>query len=158
MESERFLAKKAGQPSAIHDSLNDTHKSYNDAIQIALRHAAQQQQRRNDDNDNRSIELMCATHNQTSIEYAIHTMNALNIDRASKCISFAQLFGMKDNLTFNLGLHGYSAYKYVPYGDVTMVTPYLLRRAMENSAIRGGADDELQMVVNELRRRVKFFS
>lgn len=156
MESERILAKKAGQPSAIHDTLNDTHKSYNNAIQLALRHAAQQQQRGIDDNsDIRSIEVMCATHNQTSIEYAIRTMNALNIDRASKCISFAQLFGMKDNLTFNLGLHGYSAYKYVPYGDVTMVTPYLLRRAMENSAIRGGAEDELQMVVKELRRRVK---
>ena len=155
MESERSVAKKAGRPSAIHDTLNDTHKSFNAAIHIALQHAAQLQHRGNE-NDTRSIEVMCATHNQTSIEYAIRIMNELNIDRSSKCMSFAQLFGMKDNLTFNLGLHGYSAYKYVPYGDVTMVTPYLLRRAMENSAIRGGADDEWQMVVRELRRRAHF--
>ena len=86
----------------------------------------------------------------------MNVLLGVQIDRTSKCVSFAQLYGMKDNLTYNLGLHKYNAYKYVPYGDVMMVTPYLLRRAMENSAIRGGADDELQMVLNELRRRAKW--
>ena len=161
MESERYLAEKTGQPSPIHDTLNDTHDSFHSAIELALGHAAQEQHQQQEKDKSscgeiRSIELMCATHNQTSIEYAIRTMNALNIDRASKCISFAQLFGMKDNLTYNLGLHGYRAYKYVPYGDVTMVTPYLLRRAMENSAIRGGVKDELEMILKELRRRSIF--
>jgi proline dehydrogenase len=151
MESERYLAKKLGQPSPIHDTINDTHDSYNQAIMMALQAVAQ----RNNVIDGSSVELMCATHNQESIECAIHTMNSLKIDRTSHCISFAQLYSMKDNLTYNLGLHRYHAYKYLPYGDITLVTPYLLRRANENSAIRGSAKDEIRMIVKEVTRRIR---
>jgi proline dehydrogenase len=97
---------------------------------------------------------MCATHNQETIELAIQVMNTIGLDRGSRVTSFAQLYGMKDNLTLQLGKNGYRAYKYVPYGPVKMVMPYLLRRANENSAIAGGARDELAMIVRELRRRL----
>jgi proline dehydrogenase len=82
-------------------------------------------------------------------------MNKYNIDRKSSTICFAQLFGMSDHLSFNLGKHGYRAYKYVPYGEVDEVMPYLLRRARENSAIVGGAGAELSMVQSELGRRLR---
>ena len=97
---------------------------------------------------------MCATHNQETIELAIKVMSELGINPKANTISFAQLFGMMDNLTFNLGKHGYRAYKYVPYGEVKMVMPYLIRRANENSAIAGGAAKELRMISGELKRRL----
>ncbi len=97
---------------------------------------------------------MCATHNQLSIEKAIAAMNKFGVDRSKSTICFAQLYGMKDNLSFNLGKHGYRAYKYVPYGEVHEVMPYLLRRARENSAIVGGSAQELCLIKSELRRRI----
>jgi proline dehydrogenase len=144
MESERALAESLGVPSPIHDTIHETHKCYNDAVEFLLRCSQQ----------NTSIELMCATHNQETIELAIQVMNTIGLDRGSRVTSFAQLYGMKDNLTLQLGKNGYRAYKYVPYGPVKMVMPYLLRRANENSAIAGGARDELAMIVRELRRRL----
>jgi Proline dehydrogenase len=66
---------------------------------------------------------------QESIEKAIRIMNELNMDPQSSTISFAQLLGMSDNLTYNLGQNGFRAYKYVPYGQVAEVMPYLVRRA-----------------------------
>lgn len=73
---------------------------------------------------------------------------------------FVLLFlGMSDSITFTLGNAGYKAYKYVPYGKVQEVMPYLIRRAQENSDALGGAKEELQMMTRELRRRlVKSFS
>ena len=97
---------------------------------------------------------MCATHNRESIVHAIEAMNAFGIDQTAPTICFAQLYGMSDPLTFNLGKHGYRAYKYVPYGEVHEVMPYLLRRAQENSAIVGGAANELTMIRTELKRRL----
>ena len=82
-------------------------------------------------------------------------MEKYGIDKKSSTICFAQLYGMMDHLTFNLGKHGYRAYKYVPYGEVHEVIPYLLRRAQENSAIVGGTASELLMIQSELGRRVR---
>lgn len=145
MESERALAKSLGVPSPIHETIEDTHSSYNNAVEFLLRYSLQ---------SNQSTELMCATHNQQTIELAIEAMNKLGIDRAAQVISFAQLYGMKDNLTFNLGRNGFRAYKYVPYGPIKMVMPYLLRRANENSAIAGGASGDQTMIIEELKRRL----
>jgi len=146
MESERELAETNGLPDPIHASIEDTHACYNDSVDFLLRHSVESDQK---------AELMCATHNQESIEKAIDAMNKYGVDRKSSTISFAQLFGMTDHLTFNLGRHGYRAYKYVPYGEVHEVMPYLLRRARENSAIVGGATLELKMIQNELRNRLR---
>lgn len=146
MESEIELALKQGFPSPIHDSIEDTHKCYDDSVDFLLRHSATSDKR---------IEIMCATHNQSSIEKAIDSMNRHNIDRKSSTICFAQLYGMSDHLSFNLGKHDFRAYKYLPYGEVNEVMPYLLRRANENSAIVGATASELSMINSELGRRMK---
>jgi proline dehydrogenase len=112
MESERALAETLGSPCPIHDTIEDTHKCYNDSVDFLLEHAVK---------SDKQVELMVATHNQESIEMAIASMNRHGIDRKGPTISFGQLYGMSDNLTFNLGKHGYRAYKYGPYGEVKMV-------------------------------------
>lgn len=152
MESERADAIKAGLQSPIHDSIEDTHTAYGAAVDFLLQEIAKRNV------GNRRIELMCATHNQQSIEEAIKGMELYQIDKQSSAVSFAQLYGMSDHLTFNLGRHGYRAYKYVPYGAVHEVMPYLLRRARENSAIVGGAAAEFSMILNELGGRLRFSS
>jgi proline dehydrogenase len=146
MESERALAEKAGIPDPIHESIDDTHACYNETVDYLLDHSR---------NSNKKVELMCATHNQTSIEKAIESMNRHGIDRNDSTICFGQLYGMSDHLTFNLGRHGYRAFKYVPYGEVQEAIEYLLRRARENSSVVGGAQLELDMIKGEMGRRLK---
>jgi proline dehydrogenase len=147
MESERALADKNSLPNPIHETIADTHKCYDDAVNFLLRHSTS--------SDKQVVEIMCASHNQTSIEKAIDSMNRNNVDRKSSTICFAQLYGMSDHLSFNLGKHGYRAYKYLPYGEVSKVMPYLLRRANENSAIVEGTTSELSMIRSELSRRLR---
>ena len=67
---------------------------------------------------------------------------------------FGQLLGMADHLTYTLGAHGYKAYKYVPYGEVDEVMPYLLRRAQENSSLLGTTTVEIKLLESELSRRL----
>lgn len=148
MESEKLLASVADLPIPIHDSIEETHACYNEAVEFLLRQSVQSDQ---------LIELMCATHNQTSIEKAIAAMDKYGVDKSKSTISFGQLYGMSDHLSFNLGRMGYRAYKYVPYGEVHEVIPYLLRRARENSSVVGGAAAELSMIKNELKRRLNPF-
>lgn len=145
MESERALAATLNYPSPIHDTIEDTHESYNSAVEFLLKHSKA---------TDKQVELMVASHNQESVEKAIAAMNEIGIDRKSPTIAFAQLYGMMDHLTFNLGLLGYRAYKYVPYGPVKLVMPYLIRRANENSSIAGASTVELDMIRAELRRRM----
>lgn len=145
LESERALAQMLHYPSPIHDTLMETHKCYDDSIELLLRHSRQTK---------KQLEVMCATHNQASIEKAIELMDDLGIDRNSGTVHFGQLYGMSDNLTFNLGEAGYRAYKYVPYGQVKEVMPYLMRRAQENSSVMGSANRELEFLYSELSRRL----
>lgn len=97
---------------------------------------------------------MIASHNQESVELAISTMDGLGLEPQNSGVYFGQLLGMSDNLTFSLGRYGYKAYKYVPYGRVNEVIPYLLRRAQENSGLLSGATKEIRMVKNEISRRI----
>lgn len=146
LESERTLADVLHYVSPIHDSIDETHQCYDDSVEFLLRHSVK---------TDKKLEVMCGTHNQLSIEKAIHLMNELGIDRRDGTVHFGQLLGMADNLTFNLGEEGYSAYKYVPYGKVSEVMPYLIRRAQENSAVLGNANRELALLYEELGRRLK---
>jgi hypothetical protein len=99
--------------------------------------------------------LVVASHNQSSIEFALDYMRKNNIDPANGGVYFAQLLGMADHLTFSLGAKGYKAYKYVPYGPVHEVVPYLIRRAQENGDLIGGsAKKEINMARSEIRRFV----
>lgn len=146
MESERERAKMLMYPSPIHDTIDDTHQCYNNTVELLLQHSTK---------TDKQVELMCATHNQESIERAIQVMNECDIGRSAPTLSFAQLYGMSDNLTYNLGKSGFRAYKYVPYGKVKEVMPYLMRRAQENSSLMGNSSRELALLRTELVRRMR---
>ncbi|CAB1102775.1 unnamed protein product [Ectocarpus sp. CCAP 1310/34] len=143
MVSERERAKEEGYESPVFDAIEETHANYDAAVTLVLEHIAKGQR----------AEVMMATHNQKSIEHAIALMQKLGIRRQDG-VSFGQLLGMADNITFPLGTGGYKAYKYIPYGKVGETIPYLLRRAQENSGMLGGASHERGLLVKEIRRRV----
>mmetsp|Transcript_38546 Transcript_38546/g.84604 ORF Transcript_38546/g.84604 Transcript_38546/m.84604 type:complete len:606 (-) Transcript_38546:79-1896(-) len=147
LHHERCAANKMGYDDPIHGTIEDTHATYDSAVEYLLRSYAE---------DNANVEFMCATHNQKSIEKAIQLTREYGLDpNEPPIVHFAQLLGMSDNLTNTLGVNGYRAYKYVPYGKVDEVMPYLLRRAQENSGMLAhGGSMELDLLVRELKRRM----
>ena len=104
--------------------------------------------------DGKMINMLVASHNQKSIENTLDLAQKRQIDPNEKGIYFGQLLGMAVNLTFILGSNGWPAYKYVPYGPIDEVIPYLIRRAQENSDVTGGAGKEMKMLRTELVRRI----
>jgi len=146
MELERAHAEKQGLPSPIHDSIEDTHANYNRCVRKVMKQVRPSFAFG-------SAELMVASHNQASTEEAVRQMAELGL-QPRDAVYFGQLYGMSDCLTSTLGAAGYRAYKYLPWGPVHEVTPYLLRRAQENSSVCGGAKLELMQISQELRRRV----
>ena len=82
-----------------------------------------------------------------------HLIDKLRIDKRHPHLNFCQLFGMSDNLTFNLAQSGYNVAKYLPYGPVSDVIPYLIRRAKENTAVTNDVSRELRLVRKEIKRR-----
>lgn len=147
MVLERQHALEKGLPDPINENISVTHDNYNFALKETITRIA-----RGDD-----IEIMIASHNQNSVELAVKTMNELKLP-PSVGVYFGQLLGMSDHLTFSLGENGYQAYKYVPYGKVNEVMPYLIRRAQENSDALSGAATELKMTNQEIIRRLTFNS
>lgn len=147
MVHERSRAREMKYPSPIHDTAEDTHRCYDESIELLLRHRLR---------NGPGLEVMIATHNRESIEKAVDLIRRVGIDPSDESIHFAQLYGMSDNLTFTLGKHGYNAFKYLPYGEVQEVVPYLLRRAQENGDVLGNAGKELGLLQEELRKRFSF--
>mmetsp|Transcript_9518 Transcript_9518/g.14355 ORF Transcript_9518/g.14355 Transcript_9518/m.14355 type:complete len:550 (-) Transcript_9518:1459-3108(-) len=148
MHRERSRASEKGYASPIHDTVQDTHDCYNGALEYLLRQAKI--------TDFPTIEVMCASHNRESIEFAIELCNELGLSALSNDnLSFAQLFGMSDDLTIPLGERGYNVYKYLPYGEIKEVIPYMLRRAQENGDVLGKSKYEMKLVVDELKERMK---
>jgi proline dehydrogenase len=143
MHSERLRAKSKGYPSPIHDTIEDTHVNYNKALEyiISYRHL-----------HSNKVELLLGTHNKESIEHTIDLLH--QYDNGRDYVYFAQLLGMSDNLTYNLGNLNYKSYKYVPYGKVDEVVPYLVRRIEENGSILGNVQSELSFIHAELFRRL----
>jgi len=151
MPRERARAIEKGYTSPIHDTLQDTHDCYNGAMEYLLR------QMKNTHGP--SIKVMCASHNRESIELSIALFHELGLSEDS-CdgLSFAQLYGMADDLTIPLGENGgqgYNVYKYLPYGEIKEVVPYLLRRAQENADVLGKSQYEMELLLNELKDRCK---
>jgi len=97
--------------------------------------------------------LYNATHNAASITLQARLMRERALAADDPNLNFCQLYGMSDHLTFNLAAAGYNAMKYIPYGEVTDVIPYLIRRAQENSSVSGEAGREYQLLRKEYRRR-----
>jgi proline dehydrogenase len=149
MVSENARANEMNIESPIHASIEETHLCYNNIVNILLREKVK------DDSLVDTLEIMCATHNQESIEKVLDLLTELNLN--GNDIHFAQLYGMSDNLTYPLGEYKYPAYKYVPYGQMDEVMPYLLRRAQENSDVIGkeNAKNELKLLFGELKRRFR---
>jgi hypothetical protein len=142
MLQERQRAAEMGYRSPIHSTIERTHESYQAAWGRILPEVAAKR-----------AELMVATHNQESVTGVIGAMRDLGIEPRLGGVSFGQLLGMCDHVSINLGKAGYSVYKYVPYGPVKDVVPYLVRRAEENSTMLSSAPQEIAMRWKEYLRR-----
>lgn len=140
MEKERLRAEKYNYPSPINESKAITDAEFNWALEWCLK---------NRDN----VYLFCGTHNEESNYLAIRIMEQEGILPDDPKVWFAQLFGMSDNISFNLAANRYNVAKYVPYGPVKEVLPYLLRRADENTSVAGQSGRELLLLQREIHRR-----
>jgi proline dehydrogenase len=140
MEKERARAEKEGYPSPIQPDKDATDREYDEALEIlasAIAHAA----------------ICAGTHNEQSTMHLVKIMEKEGIPPGHPNILFSQLLGMSDCISYNLASSGYNVAKYVPYGPVIAVFPYLLRRAQENTSISGQMGRELQMIHDEMKRR-----
>jgi proline dehydrogenase len=140
MEKERARALEGGYPSPIYPTKQDTDNAFNEALRISV------------ENHDR-LHVFCGTHNEESILALVKYMNDKGLPNNYPTIYMAQLYGMSDNLSFNIAKAGYNVAKYLPYGKIKNVLPYLVRRAEENSAIAGQTTRELIMLKQELKRR-----
>ena len=100
-----------------------------------------------------SISICAGTHNEESSAFLVQLMKNNRIEKNNPKIYFAQLLGMSDHISFNLAKNGYNTVKYVPYGPVKDVLPYLMRRAEENTSIAGQTGRELSLIEQEIKRR-----
>jgi proline dehydrogenase len=140
MEKERQRAIDMHYPSPIQPDKHKTDHDYDEAIRLSI--------------DNiKHISICAGTHNENSSLLLVHLMHERNIEPADKRIYFSQLLGMSDHISFNLSLNGYNVAKYVPYGPVKEVLPYLIRRAQENTSVKGQTGRELNLIIKEKRRR-----
>jgi len=140
MEKERERALQMGYPSPINPDKQSTDKEYDDALTYCI------------ENIHR-IAICAGTHNENSSRHLMNLMAEKNIPANDQRIYFSQLLGMSDNLSYNLADAGYNVAKYVPYGPVKSVLPYLFRRAQENTAIAGQMGRELALILKEKARR-----
>ena len=140
MENERNRATEKNYPSPIQASKKDTDNDYNAAIDYCIKH-------------NKRIAIIVATHNEQSNLLAAELATQNNIALNDPHIHFSQLYGMSDNITFNLAKAGCSVSKYLPFGPIEDVIPYLLRRAQENSSMAGQTGRELGLIKREIKRR-----
>ncbi|MBN3519916.1 proline dehydrogenase family protein [Algoriphagus lutimaris] len=140
MEKEGERAERLKYPSPIQPNKQATDHDYNAAVEFCISH-------------HERVFLMCGSHNENSNLLATALMDKYNIDPKSDQVFFAQLYGMSDNISFNLANAGYRVVKYVPYGPVEKVMPYLTRRAAENSSIAGQSSREFELIKRELKRR-----
>lgn len=150
MEQERARAATMGYPDPINPNYEATNDMYNGVVDMCLNKAAEQRAE-----SHARIAFMLASHNEDSVRHAVKRMNELGITPEDHIVNFGQLLGMCDQLSFSLGAAGYSVYKYVPYGPIEEVVPYLCRRAQENRAVMVGATKERALLMKEFKRRMK---
>jgi proline dehydrogenase len=140
MEKERKRAAEKGYPSPIQPDKQAADKDYNTALDYCTDHINQ-------------IAFVAGTHNEDSCRLLTELLDKKQIDPKNPHVYFSQLLGMSDNLSFNLADAKYNVAKYVPYGPVKAVLPYLFRRAQENTAIAGQMSRELSLIDKEKKRR-----
>lgn len=140
MEKERERAAEHGYPSPIQPNKEATDDAFNTAVRFCVDHYE-------------DLASSNASHNAESALLQAELIAEKGIQRDHPHLIFCQLYGMSDNLTFNLSKAGFNVAKYVPYGSVREVVPYLIRRAQENSSVTGDMGREYQLVLQELKRR-----
>ncbi len=140
MEKERNRAAEKGYPSPVQPNKQATDNDYDNAVLFCLQNLDH-------------IHVFIGTHNENSNLKAAKYMADNNINPDTDKVYFSQLFGMSDNISFNLANSGYHVAKYLPYGPVYDVIPYLLRRAQENTSVAGQTGRELSLIKKEMKRR-----
>ena len=140
MEKERKRALEKGYPSPIQPDKQAADKDYDAALDYCTDHIDE-------------IAFVAGTHNEESCRLLADLLDKKGIDHKNPHVYFSQLLGMSDNLSFNLANAQYNVAKYVPYGPIKAVLPYLFRRAQENTAIAGQMSRELSLIVKEMARR-----
>ncbi len=140
MEKERRRAAELGYECLIQPDKESTDRDYNLALRFCMDNLPK-------------IAFVAGTHNEDSCRLLADLLNEKNVPHNHRHVYFSQLLGMSDNLSFNLADAGYNVAKYVPYGPVKAVLPYLFRRAQENTAIAGQMSRELGLIIKERKRR-----
>ena len=140
IEKENKRAKKNNYQSPICNSKELTDQNFNNGASFILSNLD-------------LFSLFSGTHNEESIYKIIEIMNSKSINKDDSNIWFGQLYGMSDNITFNLASEGFNVIKYLPYGPIKEVIPYLIRRAEENTSVKGQTSRELELIKKELERR-----
>jgi proline dehydrogenase len=153
MVSERERAIRLGIPSPIHPNIDETHKAYNAALEYVIE---KQSLFHKSPESVRGLCLVVASHNHHSIENTCELMGKYGIPRNAGWVSFGQLLGMQDGVTGHLASNGFKALKYVPYGPVPVVIPYLHRRAQENGAMVEAMSSDKQAIKKEIKIRLGF--
>jgi proline dehydrogenase len=140
MEKERERATDMGYKDPIHSTKEATDNDYDLALEYCLENLE-------------DISICAGTHNEDSSKFLADLMQKNGVDKTDKRIYFAQLLGMSDHISFNLSNEKYNVAKYVPYGPIKEVLPYLIRRAEENTSVAGQTNRELSLIEREIRRR-----
>lgn len=140
MEKERKRAAESGYQSPIQPDKKSTDQDYNAGLNYCVTNI-------------KEIGLVCGTHNEDSCRLLAQLLDQHNIPHNHPHVYFSQLLGMSDNLSFNLSDAQYNVAKYVPYGPIKAVMPYLFRRAQENTSVAGQTSRELNLILKEKKRR-----
>ncbi len=140
MEKERARAVEMNYPSPIQPDKEACDKDYNAAVEYCIEHLDR-------------IALIVASHNEYSNLYTTQLLDKKGLPHDHHHVHFSQLYGMSDNITFNLAKSGCSVSKYLPFGPIKDVIPYLMRRAQENSSVSGQTGRELSLINKEIKRR-----
>ena len=142
MEKERARAKEMGYPDPINPTKAATDELFDAATTFILERLDR-------------MAVLIGTHNEQSVQHAAQEMGRLHIATNDPRVYIAQLFGMSDHISFNAAATGLNAAKYLPFGPVADVMPYLFRRAEENTSVEGQTGRELGLIQRELNRRRK---
>jgi proline dehydrogenase len=142
MEKERERAAKEGYPSPINPDKETTDKMYNDALRLSMENID-------------ILHIFNGTHNEESSLLLTRLMEEKGLEKNDFRLYFSQLYGMSDHISYNLAAEGYNVAKYIPYGPVRHVAPYLIRRAEENTSVAGQTGRELSLILQEQKRRKK---
>lgn len=140
MEKERDRAEERNYPSPIQPDKESTDRDFDLAMRFCMENLDK-------------VSICAGTHNEQSSMLLAELIEASELARDDKRVYFAQLFGMSDHISFNLSDAGYNVAKYVPYGPIREVMPYLIRRAEENTSVKGQTGRELSLIMRELKRR-----